>query len=305
MVTNLKKTIVAVMLLLCGMLSGCVREHSAKKEQDFKSEEESVTEELSAEGNLIDDTSAEEKGMDDTDAQEEEVKENYREALAAGGLICPGFPDVQYLTQMDEQELLDKICPAVVRLENGKLFGSGIIWKMEEDAIWILTNKHLLTEENPDAGILKTDVQPEVVFWDGIRGITEIVAFSEIYDLAVLRMDLETLGYYTAERYYAVRYDEAFFESLKPGDDIFMLGSADYPAGNLFYGTIGNCSVYMEDFDTEMMWAYCEVKPGMSGSGVFDVRGNLIGIVCAGNDQKEAAVLPVDKILEEWEREGY
>lgn len=270
------------LLLLCGMLSGCVRDNPAKAEKDLNPEKESVTEEMSA-----------------------EVKEAYREALASGELICPGFPEVWYLTQMDEQELLDKICPAVVRLENGELYGSGIIWKMEEDTIWILTNQHLLEGENPDAVNRGTDLQPEVIFWDGIRGIAEIAVLSEIYDFAVLRVNLETLGYYTAERYYAVRYDETSFGNLKPGDDIFMLGSADYPAGNLYYGTIGNCSVYMEDFDTEMMWAYCEVKPGMSGSGVFDVRGNLIGIVCAGNDRKEAAVLPLDKILAEWEREGY
>ncbi len=264
----MKKTIMAILLLLCGMLSGCVRE-------------------------------------EDTQTQEDKVREDYQEALAEDGLICPAFPEVQYLTQMDEQKLLDTISPAVVRLENGKLFGSGVIWKMEEDTLWILTNKHLLTEENTDTAGSVAALQPEVIFWDGIRGISEVAAVSEKYDLAFLRMDLETLGYYTAKRYYAVRYDEVFFEGLKPGADIFILGSADYPAGNLFYGTIGNISVYMEDFDTEMMWAYCEVIPGMSGSGVFDVRGNLIGIVCAGNDRKEAAVLSVDKILAEWKREGY
>ena len=263
-------------LLLVGMLAGCVKDTSPKTEQESPSLQ-----------------------------LQDGPKEAYREALEEGGQICPEFPETERLSHLDEQVLLDSISPAVVRLENGNLFGSGVIWKMEEDAIWLVTNKHLLAEKAAIDGEEEQEYQLEVIFWDGIRGDAEVAALSKAYDLAILRVDLDALGYYTVERYFGVRWDDDSFGNLKPGDDIFTLGSADYPAGNLVYGTIGNCSVYMEGFDTEMLWAYCEVKPGMSGSGVFDERGDLIGIVCAGNDKKEAAVLPLDKILKEWEDRGY
>ncbi len=260
-----------VMLYL--MLAGCGKDNVAEEnEQD-----------IVAEGDV-------------TDAIEEDsqaARYNYEKSLKAGGHICPDFPEAESLAYVDEQFLMDSICPAIVRLEIDVLFGSGVIWKMDEEYIWIITNQHVLADNNEDDLL-------EVVFWDGIRTHGEIVKVSEIYDIGFVRVDISQMGYYTIDRYRQVRYDVEIFDGLNPGDDIFVVGSADYPAGNLYYGTIGNKSIYMDIFETEMLWAYCEVKAGMSGSGVFDRYGNLIGIVCGGNDEKEAAVLPIGKILEEW-----
>lgn len=233
-------------------------------------------------------------GCDNPDAVNEEgVETKYRESLLNGTHICPPFPETKGLAYVDEQFLLDSICPAIVRLENGDLFASGVIWKMDEDYIWIITNQHVL-DWTEDSALT------EVIFSDGIRAYCEITGVSDEYDLGFVKVSLADMGYYTLDRYLQIRYDTDIYNSLIPGDDIFIVGSADYPAGNLYYGTIGNKSIYMDIFNTEMLWAYCEVKEGMSGSGVFDRYGNLIGIVCAGNDQKEAAVLTIDKILDEW-----
>ena len=247
-------------------------------------------------------------GKEDDASEEKDIHAEtaYFEALAAGQQRCPMFPEVDYLAQVDEQFLLDSICPAIVRLESGDLFGSGVIWKMEEESIWILTNQHMIDQAQEDIMEENQTVLPiDVIFWDGIRTYGEIIKTSERFDLGILRVNLKEMGYHTVERYFSVRYDEDFFENLNPGEDLFIVGSADYPAGNLYYGTIGNRSIYMNTFGEEMLWAYCEVKPGMSGSGVFDRKGNLIGIVCAGNEKNEAAVLPIDKILLEWEEQGY
>lgn len=276
-----KRWILIGILISCAIVAGCGKDKENNPEAEMEQESIIGAAEPSEEENLT-------------------AKEAYHESLAAGKHICPDFPETDRLAQVDEQFLLDSICPAVVRLESGNLFGSGIIWKMEADTIWILTNQHMLVGESADTAE-KEDGLIDVIFWDGIRALGEVVEMSAEYDLGIVRVDLQDMGYYSVERYYQVRYDVDAFEAAGPGDDIFIIGSADYPAGNLYYGTIGNRSIYMENFGTEMLWAYCEVKAGMSGSGVFDRNGNLLGIVCAGNDQKEAAVLPVDKILAEWE----
>ena len=265
--TITKKFILTNVLVFCTLFAGCGKDIDIENKPE--TEEYTIVEE------------------------DKQAEERYLEFLESGGQVCPEFPETETLAQVDEQFLLDSICPAVVRLEDGKLFGSGIIWKMEEESIWIVTNQHMFSDD--EDGMLS------VVFWDGIRTNGEIVRMSEQYDLGVIKVNLEETGYYTATRYFSVRYDVNAYETATPGDDIFIIGSADYSAGNLFYGTIGNRSVYMAPFGTEMLWAYCEVKAGMSGSGVFDRYGNLLGIVCAGNDEKEAAVLPIDKILAEWE----
>lgn len=269
--TVIKKIIFINILVFCVMFAGCVKEIVPQEvpEQNMETEGSMTSEE-----NL-------------------EAEERYREVLLEGGQVCPEFPETERLAQVDEQYLLDSICPAVVRLEEGNLFGSGIVWKMEEESIWIITNQHMLTAD--EDGII------DVIFWDGIRAVGNVMLVSEEYDLGIVKVNLKDMGYYTATRYYSVRYNVDAYETAGPGDDIFIVGSADYPAGNLYYGTIGNRSIYMDSFGTEMLWAYCEVKAGMSGSGVFDRYGNLLGIVCAGNDEKEAAVLPIDKILSVWE----
>lgn len=225
----------------------------------------------------------------------EVIEESVDNEQEIGEQICPVFPEAKSLAYIDEQFLLDSMSPAVVRVESGDLFGSGVIWQVDEDYIWIITNQHVIAEMD-DTDLL------EVVFWDGIRAFGEVSGASEDYDLGFIKVSLQDMGYFTVEKYYQVRYSVDIFDKLSPGDDIFILGSADYPAGNLYYGTIGNKSIYMDTFETEMIWAYCEVKAGMSGSGVFDRYGNLIGIVCAGNDQKEAAVLPITQILAEWQK---
>lgn len=281
----LTRMLIILLLMLCVGIAGC-------GEDDAGGGENLV------EDNFIGDS--EQNALLESDLSEvseednQEAKNLYVEILQAGEHICPKFPEVQGLAYVDEQFLLDSICPAIVRLESGDLFGSGVIWQMDEDYIWIITNQHVLVET------VDTDLV-EVVFWDGIRTHGEILGVSEEYDLGFVKVNLQEMGYYTIDRYYQVRYDVDTFKELLPGDDLFILGSADYPAGNLYYGTIGNKSIYMDIFETEMLWAYCEVKAGMSGGGVFDRFGNLIGIVCAGNDEKEAAVLPIERILSEWQ----
>lgn len=219
----------------------------------------------------------------------------YRAQLQAGALACMPFEEADRLAQVEEQDLLNTVSPAVVRLDTGELFGSGVIFKMTEECIYILTNQHLLTESQ----------ELTVTFFDGIEGRGEAVFLSEAFDMGILEVKLQDMGYFTAESYRYAYWEPAAMEELLLGDELFILGSADYPAGNLSYGTVGNLSVYMEEFDTQMLWAYCEVKAGMSGAGVFDHRGRLIGIVCGGNEWKEAAVLTLDNILQEWAISGY
>ena len=42
-----------------------------------------------------------------------------------------------------------------------------------------------------------------------------------------------------------------------------------------------------------MILAKVNGKPGMSGGGLFDKEGNLLGIISGGNDDGELAVIPM------------
>lgn len=217
---------------------------------------------------------------------------NFWDLLDSGNLQCKPFEEMDTLAGMDEQVLLDTISPAVVRIENDKLFGSGVIWQISKDMIYIATNRHLIENSR----------EVTVLFMDGIDTLGEVLYLSEEYDLGFIGIKVEDFGYFTLEDYRYVYYNETNFQALELGAELFILGSADYPAGNLYYGTIANLSIYMEDFETNLLWAYCQVKPGMSGSGVFDKSGNMIGMVCGGNENSEAAVIPLNALISEWTR---
>ena len=195
------------------------------------------------------------------------------------------------LEEKDEQDLLDTIAPTIVRIEPDKMSGSGVIWSIDKDEIVVITGGHVLEDETLYS----------VIFYDGIPFAGEIIYSSKECDLCFVRVDRPPKGTREYDVYRSIYYDEDKFEKLQPGDEIFTMGSADYPAGNLYYGTIGNVSIYMNEFGMEMLWGYCDAKAGMSGGGTFDKEGNFIGMISGGNDNKEIAVLPLDSILKEWE----
>ena len=53
---------------------------------------------------------------------------------------------------------------------------------------------------------------------------------------------------------------------------------------------------YLEEFGCEMIYADGGAVPGMSGSGMFDDSGRLIGILCGATEQYELAGVPAERI---------
>lgn len=52
-----------------------------------------------------------------------------------------------------------------------------------------------------------------------------------------------------------------------------------------------------------MLWGEMgRMQGGLSGSGVFDGKGRLVGILCGGGGENEIAVLPANMIAAEWKR---
>lgn len=195
------------------------------------------------------------------------------------------------LLQLEQEEIIKKLCPYIVRIEANNLYGSGVVFEETEDYFLIITNSHLLNQN-----------VVRVSFFDGSScDATKVSEYQSKYDLSFLKVDKKNLDNSTKDVCQRVSYDKEIYLEMKPGDDLFIMGFSDYPTGNLSIGTIGNKSIYIEEFDSEMLWVYGEVIPGMSGSGVFDKYGNLIGIVCGGNNEKETVALSILQILSEYE----
>ena len=81
--------------------------------------------------------------------------------------------------------------------------------------------------------------------------------------------------------------------TLLSGQTIYFV---DANTGDIYAGSIASPSVYSEDFGMDMIYCYCAVTPGMSGTGLFDEDGNYLGILLGGSDEAAAVCLDAGSI---------
>lgn len=192
-------------------------------------------------------------------------------------------------------ELQEACGSMMVKIGAGGLIGSGILWQESEAEILVLTAGHVL-ERMAD--------QVTVVFYDGFQVQTDRVIRSETTDLAILKIPREALiedngqgnkDHGEACRRVSVNQDA--YDRAAVGDTVIALGSYSGVAEDAYAGVLTQDYIYSEDFEAYIMLANCPVKPGMSGGGLFDEEGNLLGILCGSSKEGEVAVVPLIAIL--------
>lgn len=204
-------------------------------------------------------------------------------------------------------EIVEKVTPTVVGvtniqrqhdfwLEQGSIeagTGSGVVYKIEGDTAFVVTNHHVI--EGAD--------EVEVVLYDDTHVEAEIVGSDVFSDLAVLRMSSE---------YVDEAIEIGVSENVKVGEPAIAIGN---PLGLMFSSTVtqgvisGTERTIPQDFDmdgrpdwqAEVLQTDAAINPGNSGGALINIYGQLIGI----NSMKinEAAVeglgfaIPIDYAL--------
>lgn len=181
---------------------------------------------------------------------------------------------------------------AMVRIQAGRLTGSGVILAMDEKETVIVTAAHVLEEEN----------RASVTFVDGFEAEGGDVFLSETADAAFIRLDTGMLQGAGREDYRYAAVDKLSFDALKTGDIIVVMGSAGGVGADAYEGELLEPWIFLEDFNQYMMLGRTYAFSGMSGGGIFDAKGYFIGILCGGNEKNEIAVLPWSVINTEYER---
>ena len=195
---------------------------------------------------------------------------------------------------LDSESLkrVDMVCVGVEEPVQSarKTAGTGVVFSTGGDGAWIATAAHLL--ENMDEEDVVTLLADGVV----VRCETWVVA--EDADIAFLFIPkMDTAGK-TRVVFEKARTDKAYYDTLAAGDPVAARG---YCNGEFveYQGKLATSWIYVEDFGQHMMLAECQVNHGMSGGGLYDDAGNLIGMICGGNDQGELAAVPWH-VMEAW-----
>lgn len=187
----------------------------------------------------------------------------------------------------------------MVQVQAQNFVGSGVILTADQENIYIVTAGHVLGQ---------TDQNVKVIFVDGATAEVSEVFRSTEYDLAILKLatgdvwDAHSKGKnadLTMEETYATAAVSENGESSGPavGDTAILISSVKNVAEEAYEGTVLEPWIYVEDFGCDMLLMKLDAEPGMSGGGVFTEQGYFLGILCGMDEDGEAAVLPIQIIL--------
>lgn len=210
-----------------------------------------------------------------------EEKESLKEAVREEERDWVVF--AESLEGENEEKAHEMAVQSIVRLEtenNGKVyFGSGILWDADEERIVIATSGHLLEEGR----LLR------VVFPGGKEAPGEAAGSCEQKDMAFVTVPVSRLEE-AGQEVRVVSLHQRIFDTLDYSSRLLALGCSESGVGDQFRGgTLKEKAWYREEFGADVMVLECESQPGMSGGGIFDCYGNLVGMLEGGSGNFTAA----------------
>lgn len=231
------------------------------------------------------------------------------------------------MDKADAMRAYDEMRYCTVQLHAGTTFGTGCIYEIRRDELIIVSNRHVIenwialpvpegedvTQDEIEAVILNR-VPTErgyVLFYDGSVALATLVGLSDEWDVGFLSVPLSQIP---ADRLIALRSLRLEDGVTRADDKIFAYESVDIAttftsrnismrakntgiAQTIHEGSVIYPEAYIEQFETTMVFALCKAEAGMSGGGLFDLKGRYLGIVTGGNDRGEMIAVRVSDVL--------
>ena len=195
------------------------------------------------------------------------------------------------LEEPDPEKACENVRGSMVRIDMGKAYGSGVIFQLTKEGAVIVTNRHVLAYWREETGIIR--------FPQGYYAGARVLGSSESCDVGFLLVEKEALGLSTLSALRSVSVDESVYDGLRKGDAAFCLGAGPEEDETIYQeAVLEDTDRYIEAFGGEMLYGRGFAKEGMSGGGIFDGRGNLLGLLAGGTYQNEIAGVPVDQVLQ-------
>ncbi len=190
--------------------------------------------------------------------------------------------------EMTQEEFVMTLMPSTVMVTAGESHASGVIIDINDERIAIVTAGHLM--QGYDQGI--------ITFYTGNAGFGNVRFISENPDICILEFERKYLDEGLVKELSSSAYDLKHYEDLAVDDMVYLVGSAISAGSNATVGKVAAKDFYVDDFDDRMLYLYTDVMAGMSGCGVYDGSGYLVGILAGGNDSGEAVCVSLPEILE-------
>lgn len=167
---------------------------------------------------------------------------------------------------------------SIAEISCGGLKGSGIVMKRDGQSVYVLTNAHVIEK------YVTLGSEPAVRFYgEDDYYAARVVGYDGFYDVAVVVLDHDTV--FTV---YDLDGSEYFSPDVEynAGDYVVSIGNAMGMGIAAYDGIISRSSELLECDElftsgkktVPVMRTTAVINAGMSGGGVFDMNGNLVGL---------------------------
>ncbi|MCR6098851.1 trypsin-like peptidase domain-containing protein [Salipaludibacillus agaradhaerens] len=214
------------------------------------------------------------------------VSSTDNDEAVSSGVDMEAVETLSLETTSEVIEAVDRVSDAVVGVVNMQqssgLFdaedsesegtGSGVIYKVEGDYAFIVTNQHVIN------GASQGSSDIDVTLGDGSRVPAELVGEDLLTDLAVLTIDSE--GIETVAEF-------GDSESLQSGEPAIAIGNPLTFEGTVTLGIISAVERSLPvdltgngqpDWNSEVLQTDAAINPGNSGGALLNIQGDVIGI---------------------------
>lgn len=190
-------------------------------------------------------------------------------------------------------ELFFSVCSVVCSFDaNSTSMGAGVIYSVDKEAgdALILTNFHVVYNENAKKSS-NAIAQEIYVMAYGSEYLDNPLTFNATYEGGSANYDLALLSVKNSDaikksNYQAVKFADS--DDLTLGEDVYAIGNPKGSGTSVTKGVLSVVSenvsiqnVYGEDNVMRLIRFDAAVSPGNSGGGLFNGKGELIGIVNA------------------------
>ncbi len=180
----------------------------------------------------------------------------------------------------DENKVLEEdILASSVYIIGDNMYGSGSIYKMDEESIYIVSSAHLTIYV----------LNPMVHFFDGTTAKGTSIKNAEQLDMGIVEVKKEDIS---AETFATLKEI-----TISKNEKIKDAGMLVYTAEGM-EAEVVNGFEYHPEFHSHMVRCTGVVEPGSSGMGVFDSEQNYLGMI-SGAKEEEFVFLPVELMMEE------
>lgn len=192
-----------------------------------------------------------------------------------------------------EDDVIESLLSATVMITVGDYRASGVIIGKDDKEMTIASVAHLMS--GYDQGIVR--------FASGDVGFADVFCCDEASDIAILSIRKEDCDEAFYDSIHTALIDLEAYERLTDGDEVILAGSSVNVAANVMKGTFKAKDYYVPEYDQYLMYLYADAFEGMSGGGVVNLNGELMGLVCAASDNSEVLCIPVTDIINKWRNE--